>query len=376
VPTGGKVRVFGDAKPRLAPVPPSLVKQMQRRSFVQALLGGAVSALPACRKQDSRGEVLRTLVEQVVVPNTVAVAESSHRLERETLSLVDASVATLRSVRGTWQATLASWKRLDAFRMGPISESNSLLRTMFWPVRTAGIDALLQGAQAIDDASIDAMGVDRRGLFALEYLLFGEEPEEQTAARFAGPSGERRTHLARALAANVTLYADGVARALGDGRAFAEKFAEAGQDSLNRLVAQLVYTVENVSANRFARTSRLVKNGAVRLTEIEGGAGRMSQQIALTSLRATEQLYVAGERGLCRLVAAQSASVDRALRSAFSQAIGAVSNLGAPLEEAAQRDPALFDAGAATVKKLERALKVDLASVLGVTATFASVDGD
>ena len=361
---GGKVR------------PHSFVKQMQRRSFVQALLGGTVSVLPACRAQDSRSEVLRAVVENVLVPNTVAVVESSRRLEREMLSLADASVATLRSVRGTWQQTLATWKRLDAFRMGPISESNSLLRTMFWPVRTAGIDALLQGAQAIDDASIDAMGVDRRGLFALEYLLFGEEPEEQTAARFAGPSGERRTHLARALAANVTLYADGVARALGDGRAFAEKFAEAGQDSLNRLVAQLVYTVENVSANRFARTSRLVKNGAVRLTEIEGGAGRMSQQIALTSLRATEQLYVAGERGLCRLVAAQSASVDRALRSAFSQAIGAVSNLGAPLEEAAQRDPALFDAGAATVKKLERALKVDLASVLGVTATFASVDGD
>ena len=145
---------------------------------------------------------------------------------------------------------------------------------------------------------------------------------------------------------------------------------------MNRLVAQMVYTVENVADNRFARTARLVDAGNLKAADVEGGGGRMSQQIALSSLRATEELYLAAERGLCRLVAAQSPAVDRALRSAFAQSITAVSDLGAPLEEAAQRDRVRFDAAAVAVKTLERALKVDLASSLGVTSTFASVDGD
>jgi len=317
------------------------------------------------------------VIERVLQPNAKAAAADSRQLEHELLMLgAEPTVGTLRAARASWQRALLSWKRLDAFRIGPILESNSLLRVMFWPVRTAGIDALLQGSPAIDDASVDAMGVDRRGLFALEYLLFSDETEEQCSARFAGSTGERRTQLARALAANVSFYAEGVARSLGDGRVYARKFADEGQDSVNRLVAQLVYTVENVSANRFARVSSLVKTGKLKPKELEGGAARLSQQIALTYLRASEALYVAEERGLCRLVQAQSPKVDHELRSAFAEAISLVSALGAPIEEAAERDPVRFQAASDAVKKLERALKVELASVLGVTSTFSSVDGD
>jgi predicted lipoprotein len=311
-----------------------------------------------------------------MVPNTTAAAEASSQLERELASLAEPSSERLGKARRAWQSALLSWKRLDAFRVGPISESNSLMRVMFWPVRTPGIDALLQGSQAIDDASIDAMGVDRRGLFALEYLLFAEEAEEQTLARFAGVAGERRVRLARALAANVSLYAQRNLSALGDGVAYGRKFAEEGQDSVNRLVAQLVYTVDSVSASRFARTARLVKDGRVKPAEIEGGLAQVSQRIALTQLRATEELYLGREHGLCQLVETKSPPVASSLRSAFTRAVSAVADLGGPLEQVARDKPEIFEAAAAAVKKLERALEVDLASTLGVTSTFATVDGD
>jgi len=354
-----------------------LVEFIQRRTLIQALLASAACGFPACSKDGARAEVLRAVIERILVPNTKAAAAESRQLEHELLMLsAEPTVETLRVARASWQRTLLSWKRLDAFRVGPILESNSLLRVMFWPARAAGIDGLLQGAQAIDEASIDAMGVDRRGLFALEYLLFSDETEEQCVARFAGSTGERRTQFARALAANVSFYSEGVARTLGDGRAYARKFADEGQDSVNRLVAQLVYTVENVSANRLARVSNLAKTGKLKPKELEGGPARVSQEIALTSLQSSEALYLAEGQGLCRLVQAQSAVVDRDLRSAFAQAISLVSALGAPLEEAVEREPERFQAASDAVKKLERALKVDLASVLGVTSTFSSVDGD
>jgi len=351
---------------------------MHRRTFLQqAWLGSAACVLPACSKGGARAEVLRALVLQVVVPNSAAVAENSRRLASEIARLGAApSLATLRSAREQWQRALTSWKRAEVFRNGPIMDTNCLLRVMFWPVRPAAIDALLQGSQPLDEASVAELGVDRRGLFALEHLLFSAASDEPIAAAFAGAAGARRAQLARALAGNVASYADRVASSLGDGKAYANEFADGGQDSLNRLVGQLVYAVENVFASRLARIAALAKSGQPEPTAVEGSAGRMSQQIALTYLRATEQLYLGVDRGLSELVKALSSTVDDSLRSAFREAIAAVTNLALPLEEVAQRDLAALDAAAVTVKKLERALRSELASTLGVTLTFSSVDGD
>jgi predicted lipoprotein len=351
---------------------------MRRRSFIQsALLASTAGVFPACHRGLTKADALRSLVEQVVVPNTAAVAGSSRRLDGEVARLAaEPTVTTLHAAREQWQRALLSWKRADAFRNGPIMDTNCLLRAMFWPVRTGAIDALLQGTQAIDPETVDAMGVDRRGLFALEHLLYSEVADEQIVAGFAGPAGDRRARLARSLAGNVSLYADKVAHALGSGKEYAAKFSEGGQDSLSHLVGQLIYTVENVSASRLARISGLAKSGRLKPAEIEGSGGRMSQQIALTYLRATEQLYLGVDHGLSQLVKALSSMADNALRSAFSQAIATVSNLGQPLEEVAKSDLAALDTATAAVKKLERALRTDLASTLGATLTFSSVDGD
>jgi predicted lipoprotein len=255
-------------------------------------------------------------------------------------------------------------------------DSNSLLRAMFWPVRTGAIAALVEGSQALDEASIDAMGVDRRGLFALEYLLYSQATEDHLVAEFAGPSGERRARLACSLAGNVSFYAERVARSLADGKQLAAQIADGGQDSLNHLVGQLVYAVEGVSAKRLTRISTLAKSDRLLASEIEGSGGGMSQQIALTYLQATEQLYLGVERGLSQLVRVLSPSVDGGIRAAFARAIALVSNLSSPLEEVARRDIAALDVAAEAVKRLERTLRMELASTLGVTLTFSSVDGD
>src|SRR6187399_1280742 len=154
---------------------------MLRRTFIQrALLVGAVCAAPACRRGVSKRDVLRALIEQVVAPNTANVADTSRRLDREITRLAgEPSLTTLLAAREQWQRTLLSWKRTDAFRDGPIMDANSLLRAMFWPVRTAAIDELLQGTRALDDASLNEMGVDRRGLYALEYLLYSAEAADE-----------------------------------------------------------------------------------------------------------------------------------------------------------------------------------------------------
>jgi len=351
---------------------------MRRRIFIhQALLASTAWALPACQRGTARAAVLRALVEQVVVPNTAAVAEDSRRLQSQIARLgAEPTLATLRAAREQWQRALLSWKRADVFRSGPIMDTNVLLRTMFWPVRIAAIEALLHGSDEIDDARIDTMGVDRRGLFALEYLLYSPASDELIVAGFSGPAGERRARLARSLAGNISFHAAGVARLLGDGKKYADELAEGAQDSISRVVGHLVHGVENGAANRLTRVASLAKSGRLKATEVEGSSARMSQQIVLTYLQGAEQLYIGVQRGVSQLVTALSPALDLALRSAFSRSITAVSDLGLPLEEVAQRDVGALDAAVDALRKLERALKTELTSTLGVTLTFSSVDGD
>ena len=351
---------------------------MQRRTFLgQALLAGILAVFPACRRGGLTAEVLRALVEQVLVPNTAAVVESSQQLEGTLARLAEApGIAALGAARAAWQRALLSWKRVEVFRHGPIADMNSSLRVMFWPVRTPALDALLQGSEAIDEASIEAMGVDRRGLFALEYLLYSADSDERIAAEFGGAA--RRAQLARLLAGNISIHAQRASRSLGNGKKLADEFAAGGQESLSRLIATLSDRVENVFARRLARVSTLAKSGRLVASELEGGSSGTSQQIAITYLRATEQLYlgVLEDRGLSALVKARSPALDEALRAAFRDAIGAVEGLGMPLEIAAVRDAAKLESAASVVKKLERALKTELTSTLGLTLTFSSLDGD
>ncbi|HET7544896.1 MAG TPA: imelysin family protein [Polyangiaceae bacterium] len=349
---------------------------MQQRTFSRrALLLSALVAFPACRRTGLREEVLRALVEQVLVANTAAVAQSSGQLEDAIARLTDApAISALHVVRDQWQRALLGWKRAEVFRFGPIAENNAALRTLFWPVRTAALEELLQGSAAIDEASIEAMGVDRRGLFALEYLLYSAETDERVVAAFA--AGTRRAALARALAGNVALHAQRAAGSLGNGKKRGEELARGGQESVGRVVLSLIDRVENVSAGRLARVSELAKSGRLVAAELEGGRSGTSQQIALTYLRATEQLYLGVDRGLATLVAARSSTVDQSLRKAFREAIAAVETVNLPLETAVVAEAAKLDSATSVVKKLERVLKTELSSTLGLALTLSSLDDD
>ena len=83
---------------------------------------------------------------------------------------------------------------------------------------------MLSAPAPIDEQRVEGLGVDARGLYALEYLLF--DPRSANAMALANdPHGARARAYALELAANVRGYADRVQRLLGDGHDYAKSFA-------------------------------------------------------------------------------------------------------------------------------------------------------
>ena len=352
---------------------------VDRRQFVQqwAVAGLAGMGLASCAKPPKREQVLASLAREVVTADVADVVAESRDFEAALGRFLGApGREALVAARDAWKRAMLAWKRAYCFRSGPLVDTNALLRTTFWPVRPAAIDAALAAPTPVDDAFVEELGVDAKGLFAIEALLFPEQGDtDAVVALFAGAEHERRRSFMAALARHVSANATRAAGVLGNGHAFAEQFAAGGQQSLNRLIGQMVSTVENVASNRLNLVLGLDKSHMLRPSQVEGWPSGTSQAIALALLIGTQRLYD-GEGRLSELVKAAAPAIDQRIRSGFAAAVVSVEKLGAPLEQIVKVDRGALEAAVVATKALEVAMKVDLASALGITITFQSGDGD
>ncbi len=351
----------------------------ERRAFLKTAgaLGLALATPLACRRAPRREDVLRALVHEVVTPDLDALVVSSAGLAEATTRLSErASEVALGRAQEAWRAALTDWKHAYCFRSGPIVETNALLRATFWPSRPSAIEAAVQRPKPQGPGALDELGVDTKGLYALEYLLF---PTDDTRASggFVGDAGARRARFADLLARDVESYARRTRERLGNGNDYAERLARAGQQSVSRLVGQMVSTVEGIAANRLALVLGLEQSHLLKADAIEGWPSGTSQRGILAQLTATARIYRGGgSGGLTDLVRSAAPAIDERVERALRLSLERVQRLGAPLERVLTTDRPALAAAAAATKALELVLKVDVSSALGVTLTFQSGDGD
>lgn len=323
--------------------------------------------------------MLTALVQEVVVPDTASVVATSGDLLGAVGALAAGpSVETLRGARAKLKAAALAWKRAQCFRNGPMVETNAFVRTLFWPPRAEALEKALAREGAVDDAFVAALGVDARGVYAVEYLLFPlEQDDAASTALFAGETGRRRRELCRALAASIADYASKAARALGDGAGYAARFSQGAQVSLSILVNQMIGSIEGLAAHRLEHVLELDRLRRLTAKEVEGWPSGLSHELARAQLEGNERLYRGGKSGgLALLTRATAPAIEERVSERYAAALAAVRALPGPLERIVATDRDKLVMAAAATKALERALKIDLASALGVTITFQTGDGD
>jgi uncharacterized protein len=359
-----------------------LTEPISRRPFLVALSLAAIpcALTPGCRRAKSQGQVLTSLVEDVHARDMQAVMKASRMLAAASAQLsLTPGGAEIHAAREAWRGAAIAWKRAHALRSGPVVDTNALLRSTFWPARPSAIEATLKSSTPLDSALIDASGIDARGIYGLEYLLFDRENGVAAPARVAGPGGDRARVYASLCAAGVVKYAELALTGVGaNGERYAPVFAAEGQKSVNRVVGHLVEAIESLAENRIALLLWMDRIGRVKPADVEGFPSGTSRDLALAAFGGVEDLYSGGDGaiGLTALVEPLAPAVDEKVRSQFAAARSALSALNGPLERAVKSDREKVETVRTTLKSLEVALKTDLTSALGVTLTFSSTDGD
>src|SRR5579884_975448 len=122
-----------------------------------------------------RKVVLEDIAAKVISPAYTDLDSKCRALTNAIGQLVHApNQASLDHARQAWADAAAAANRARYFQAGPIVDREYVATFYYWKVRGSKIDSTIHEARAIDQAFLNEQGADVKGLFTLEYLLFGQ----------------------------------------------------------------------------------------------------------------------------------------------------------------------------------------------------------
>ncbi|MBI5774024.1 MAG: hypothetical protein HZA89_09820 [Verrucomicrobia bacterium] len=355
---------------------------MKTQLTLPALLTSlALVAAPALTAADAPAKVTREAVLENLARHVLAPAYGELAAKARALAdAVDKLAASpgadaLGAARAARTNAIVAWRHTQVFNSGPIADPDQVGQINFWPARGRSIEQLLREGRPLDKTFKENLGSASAGLSAIEYLLF-TGGEGGPAAALAGEPGARRRGYLKMLADDVAARAADVAR-LWKESDYVKRFVAEGQDSLNLVVNRLLEAYELSLVARLRVVMEMQKASQFNPDRIEGGASLTSRQNALELLRGCEEILLGGQgAGLGDYLKQKNPALETSLRAALQATRKALADISVPLEKVAPEKQGLLAKAETECVNLERLIKADLASALGVTITFSANDGD
>jgi uncharacterized protein len=354
-------------------------------AYAIACPGGAQ---PASTGNFSRDAMMRDIVHNCIVPAYQQLAARCRDLTNAIGELSKApSQSNLDDARNAWVAASMAACRVRCARVGPLAAQGSSAPVFyFWQVLPNAIEARIASTRALDAGFVEEMGATTKGMYALEYLLYGARDGPNLPAgkilspleTLSAPNAQRRRDFMLLVAQDIESQAGALEKAWSDpgSEGVAAKFADAGQQSLNQLVNVIAAALEDMS-DRHLHAALGLQPVAGQDHLIEGSPSGTSVQSVLAVIASAQKIY-RNSNGLGLMDAVRQINVPTAtvLQERFDEAVKTARAISSPLDQAIVDNRAVVENAFEMVHTLEVKFKTDIASTLGVTLTFSSADGD
>jgi predicted lipoprotein len=359
-----------------------------------ALLASLLFLWACLEKPYDRKKLLTDTASLVIAPRFSALFAEAARLESALKAFCQTpQEPTLQEARAVWSAFRGAWKQLEVVGFGPMMELRLRSFLDWWPVNLSGIEQEIAGTAVLDEKMILDTGAGKRGMGALESLLFvPEEAIGVTVSRFSqGEAGLRRCAYLLAISAVMTKKAEEASKSWAIGGAYFQSFVEAGRGStvflseqaaFDAMINQMISLIDGIVENKLG-VPLGKKSGTPRPESVEAQRSSRSIEDLRDSLRGLAALFIVREeseglissiRGL--LLSRNQTALESKIRNeiaAFDRALAAISS---PLHLAIAQETAAVDAAWEAARQLRLTLSVDLTAVLGTVVNFTDNDGD
>lgn len=338
----------------------------QRTAFLKGL--GEDTILPMYRDLDTRTTTLAT---------ALATLESTP------------SADTLGAAQTAWRSVYETWSFQEALHIGP-SEDAHMGASVAQAPSTSGIDTLLAGSDPLTSDDVALLGTNRKGLLAMEYLLFdADNGNAAVLSRLTadGSPGERRRTYLKSLGVVLhTTVVDVRTAWEPDQGNFLAQLSGAGtngsryatqKDAVQEVFNRLL-TAATKEEQWLAKPLGFDTGGSVKPEQEEARRSDNSLANLENALTGMEQLWngANGDGGMSRLVAASNKTLDSTVRDRMEAVRTALEAIPPPLRTALYDHRDAVDAARAAFADLRSTLASEVAGNLGVSITFNETDGD
>ncbi len=366
---------------------------MQKFTF-WGLLFALLFAFANCGKDSGpkqpdfdRAAMLENYADQLIQPAYQQLQQEVEKLDVAWDSFSsNPELAPLLDLQAQWLATALAWESANAYNFGPAG-AQGLLKTLtdeigLFPVSQQKVENFI----ASGDFSLNSSDRDSRGIYSIEYLIFGTTGNPQDVLS-AFQNTNRRLYF-DAIINHLHQRTSGV---VSDWQGYRSNFIQNDGTDVGSSVSQLY--------NEFVRSFESIKNFKVALPAgkragqtqaepqlVEAYYSGKSLQLLQAHIDAIERIYygtsASGTDGPGFHEYLQKVEGGPALISATEaqwQAIKTALNQvpeDQPFSILIQNEDPSIDTLLTALQKHTRYFKSDMSSLLGIAITFSSSDGD
>jgi predicted lipoprotein len=347
--------------------------------------------------------VLASLGQTVVVPRQQAFATLAASLET---ALTDAvmDVNAREAAREAWRQAIDAWQQLEMMQFGPAGSSLTVMggqdlraRIYSWP----NLNLCLVDQQTVQDGYDDPDALEAvigapLGLWAIEYLLFNEDPDNNCSPlntinqdgiwdAMADMIPQRRLTYAASLSTLVRRRADELEAAWAPGGGnFIEELLNPGrsgaiygtaQEGLNAISDAMFYLDKETKDMKVAEPIGITGCDAEVCPEsVESLWAAHSKENILANLQGFQALFLGAAPGAEApgyddlLVDMGASDVAEDMAEAIEQAIAATEAIPGTLRQAIDQNPEAVVAAHTAIRAITDILKSDFLSVLDLEA--------
>jgi uncharacterized protein len=349
-------------------------------------------ALASCG--DSQGTALRSAFLKELAGDVILPTYRDFDTRTETLAGALATLeatpteATLTEAQSAWRAVRTPWARQESFHVGPSEELHTGAAVDQVP-STTGIDSLLAEDTPLTEATVAELGANRKGMLALEYVLFDAEGGNVAVlSRLTdGNAGTRRRAYLKALGAVMHANATEVRTAWEPEQGnYVAQLSNAGnsgsryatqKDAVDEVVNRLIASVETAEL-KLSKPLGFETGGTLRPELEETRRSDNSLRDLTDTVQGMERVWLGanGDGGLSRLVAANNQRLDETVRGDLAAVRSALETIPPPLRTALRDQRESVENARAAFSRLRATLASEVVANLGVTIKFNDNDGD
>lgn len=338
-----------------------------------------------------RKELLENTGKNIIIPAYENFSQRTGGLLQEAMAFVNSpTVNNLTTLQQAWEAAALQWQRAVMFNLGPAELENLNMKVSRWPTSPTSIEEAIEGATEINEAYIQSLSVNIKGLPALEYLLFDKQQGNAAVlSRFEG--SENRKAFLVALCENLNSLAAAVYEAWQpDGGNYLTTFVNAdGKDagsSTTMLANQLIILTEIVKNEKVGIPLGKKSMGTILPNNVEAWRSGISLDLIKENIKAIEKVFAGDGENTAATgfddylnhvnVQYDGAPLSEVIKEQIDKIEVALDAIDAPLQDALETEREKVEAVYNETQRLVILLKTDMMSGLGLLITFSDNDGD